>query len=89
MMGAPQTKIVCHAVESISVHANAVITIEKPIKKPAMKLPDCRTRSVKFVIVTPMEISMTANGGLVGAATHIASCVRRRTDCGWSSAYAS
>jgi hypothetical protein len=35
----------------MSVHANAVITIETPIKRPAMKLPECRNRALGFVII--------------------------------------
>lgn len=42
MIGAPKTKNVSRSLGFATIIANMGTTIERPIKRPAMKLPACR-----------------------------------------------
>jgi hypothetical protein len=51
MMGAPKTKNVCQSLGFATTIANTGTTIERPIKRPAMKLPACRNPARRFFMI--------------------------------------
>src|SRR6266581_8905779 len=51
MMGAPKTKNVCQSLGLATIIAKTVTTIERPIKRPATKLPACRNLARGFFMI--------------------------------------
>jgi len=51
MIGAPKTKNVCQSLGLATIIANRGTTIERPIKRPAMKLPACRNLARGFFMI--------------------------------------
>src|SRR5207244_3034022 len=51
MIGAPKTKNVCQSLGLATIIAKTVTTIERPIKRPATKLPACRNLASGFFMI--------------------------------------
>ena len=75
MMGAPKTnapksKIVSQSLEFSSITANTAITIERPIKRPAMQLPAFRnlTRGLFMIHSDPDNDGRKLEGSRCAAA---------------------
>ena len=60
MIGAPKTKNVCQSPGFATIIANTGTTIERLIKRPAMKLPACRNLAGGFFMTTLILIVMAA-----------------------------
>jgi hypothetical protein len=51
MMGAPKARNACQSLGFATIIANTGATIERPIKRPAMKHPACRNLARGFFMI--------------------------------------